>query len=205
VAVSLDIWETGPENLVYRLTKENRYVVQESVESIAEYRYQLDAAPGAKKRVAGALSRQLKRTKNPVKWPQEHHFRHLPLTTADAKIALSVVQVKLEPQDVVFCSPCEAPISATPAIGCAKQEMPRRPRVFEDGDSEISICQRQFPIAETALEQARTIPEASPNSARPQGAEAVQTLCMPVQVVDNVALGFTHSQAPPFDITLDWA
>jgi hypothetical protein len=43
------------------------------------------------------------------------------VTTADAKIPLSVVQVKHEPQDVVFSSACIAPTWATPENGCAKR------------------------------------------------------------------------------------
>jgi hypothetical protein len=49
-------------------------------------------------------------------------FSHHPLTTADAKIPLSVVQVKPEPQYVVFSCACTAPTWATPAFRCAKQE-----------------------------------------------------------------------------------
>jgi hypothetical protein len=39
-------------------------------------------------------------------------FSHRFVTTADAKIPLSVVRVKRQPQDVVFCAPYAAPSSA---------------------------------------------------------------------------------------------
>jgi hypothetical protein len=43
-------------------------------------------------------------------------------TAADAKIPLSVVQVKQEPQYVVFCCSCAAPSSATAHFSGAKQK-----------------------------------------------------------------------------------
>jgi hypothetical protein len=57
--------------------------------------------------------------------PGNQRFSHRFVTTADAKIPLSVVQVKREPQDVVFCSPYVAPSSATANFRCAKPETPR--------------------------------------------------------------------------------
>jgi hypothetical protein len=45
---------------------------------------------------------------------------HRFVTTADAKIPLSVVQVKPEPQYVVFSASYVAPFSAITSFGCAK-------------------------------------------------------------------------------------
>jgi hypothetical protein len=58
------------------------------------------------------------------KTPENQGFFHQFVTAADAKIPLSVVQVKREPQYVVFSSPYGGPSSATPAVGCAKRESP---------------------------------------------------------------------------------
>jgi hypothetical protein len=63
------------------------------------------------------------------KTPENQGFFHQFVTAADAKIPLSVVQVKREPQYVVFSSPYGGPSSATPAVGCAKRESPRPMRV----------------------------------------------------------------------------
>jgi hypothetical protein len=51
---------------------------------------------------------------------------HRLFTTADAKIPLSVVQVKREPQYVVLCCACRAPSSATAQIRCAKLKIARQ-------------------------------------------------------------------------------
>src|ERR1700678_3985141 len=55
--------------------------------------------------------------------PGDPKLSHRFVTTADAKIPLSVVQVKLEPQYVVFCAPYVAPTPATPDFRCAKPEI----------------------------------------------------------------------------------
>jgi len=62
---------------------------------------------------------------NPAKQGRPSQASHHFVTAADAKIPLSVGQVKQEPQYVVFCSPCVAPLSATAAIACAKRCNPR--------------------------------------------------------------------------------
>jgi hypothetical protein len=67
-----------------------------------------------------------KNPENPLEIP---NFVHRTFTAADAKIPLSVVQVKREPQDVVFCCACIAPSSATARFRCAKQKNPLRWRV----------------------------------------------------------------------------
>jgi hypothetical protein len=65
-----------------------------------------DVQKNTGKTVSIAAKNRQKTLRNPA-------FVHLLFTTADAKIPLSVVQVKLEPQYVVFCCGCMAPSSAT--------------------------------------------------------------------------------------------
>jgi hypothetical protein len=68
--------------------------------------------------------------KRPAKLPENPKSSHRFVTTADAKIPLSVGQVKQEPQYVVFSSPYTAPSSAIALSVCAKRESPRKPRVL---------------------------------------------------------------------------
>jgi hypothetical protein len=62
---------------------------------------------------------------NPAKPSSNLKFSHRFVTTADAKIPLSVVRVKRQPQYVVFCAPYAAPSSATAGFACAKRRKPR--------------------------------------------------------------------------------
>jgi hypothetical protein len=62
--------------------------------------------------------------------PGNQRFSHRFVTTADAKIPLSVVQVKREPQDVVFSSRYLAPSSATPDFRCAKPKITASSSIF---------------------------------------------------------------------------
>src|SRR5579859_2015593 len=62
----------------------------------------------------------------PVKPSGSPKFVHRLFTTADAKIPLSVVQVKREPQHVVFCCACVAPSLATARFRCAKRKQARQ-------------------------------------------------------------------------------
>src|SRR5580692_2509347 len=62
--------------------------------------------------------------------PGNQRFSHRFVTTADAKIPLSVVQVKREPQDVVFSSRYLAPSSATPDFRCAKPKITASSAIF---------------------------------------------------------------------------
>src|SRR6202522_3345923 len=55
--------------------------------------------------------------------PGDPKLSHRFVTTADAKIPLSVVRVKRQPQYVVFSSRYLAPSSATGGLRCAKPEI----------------------------------------------------------------------------------
>jgi hypothetical protein len=78
----------------------------------------------------GAVRRSLKIRQKPAKPPDNPKLSHRFLTTAIAKIPLSVAPVKHEPQYVVFSCACDAPTSATPPIGCAKRQKQRLPGKF---------------------------------------------------------------------------
>jgi hypothetical protein len=91
---------------------------------------------------------------------------HRFVTTADAKIPLSVVQVKHEPQYVVFSSPYLAPSSATPDFRCAKPKIAASSAIF--------LAQNLRNLRQTGRRSRASFPQPSPPRALPQDAEVVQ-------------------------------
>ncbi len=136
------------------------------------------------KQAAPSAGSDLKPTlgQNPAKPAKRPKSSHRFVTTADAKIPLSVVQVKQEPQDVVSAGFTRHLVRQQPVS--VVQNRKNRIQSRFPGQNRGS-SQRKSPLATEANPASTPSLEPMPILLRQQGAEAVQLLWTAVRVVDK--------------------
>ena len=131
---------------------------------------------------AGLLKNAGHSRKNPAKPSSNLKFSHRFVTTADAKIPLSVVRVKRQPQYVVFCAPYAAPSSATAGFACAKRRKPRPGALSASKSPRIATEESRAAVPKSGAPASL---EPIPIPPRQQDARPVQFVWTPVRVVEN--------------------